>query len=143
MEDRHYEPKRALVSSRGCRFASFPATTETANGFCCQRNLLDMTRDACHSEAVIRSWKNAATRRFAESGKSRWSGMDDQRAALRLNQLDAAKALDDLGRMRSIGLHKLSGDRAGAWAVTINGPWRLVFRFDAGDAFDVEIVDYH
>jgi toxin HigB-1 len=92
---------------------------------------------------VIRSWKNASTRRFAESGKGRWSGLDTQRATLRPGQLDAAHALDDLGRLRSIGLHKLGGDRAGFWAVTINGPWRLVFRFHAGDAFDVEIVDYH
>lgn len=92
---------------------------------------------------MIRSWNNAATRRFAESGKGRWPGLDVQRAALRLNQLDAAHALDDLGRLRSIGLHKLGRNRAGFWAVTINGPWRLVFRFHAGDAFDVEIVDYH
>ena len=92
---------------------------------------------------MIRSWGNAATRRFAESGKNAWRGLEPQRAALRLNQLDAAHALDYLGRLRSVGLHKLSRDRAGMWAVTINGPWRLVFRFEAGDAFDVEIVDYH
>jgi toxin HigB-1 len=92
---------------------------------------------------VIRSWKNSSTRRFAESGKGRWSGLDEQRAELRLSQLDAAKALNDLGRLRSVGLHKLSGDRADCWAVSINGPWRLVFRFEAGDAFEVEIVDYH
>jgi proteic killer suppression protein len=92
---------------------------------------------------VIRSWKNSATRRFAESGRSRWPGLDAERALLRLGQLDAAQTLDDLGRLRSVGLHKLSRDRAGYWAVSINGPWRLVFRFDAGDAFDVEIVDYH
>jgi len=92
---------------------------------------------------VIRSWKNADPRRFAESGKARWSGLDEQRARLRLSQPDAAKTLDDLGRLRSVGLHKLSGKRSGCWAVTINGPWRLVFRFDAGDAHDVEIVDYH
>jgi proteic killer suppression protein len=92
---------------------------------------------------VIRSWKNAATRRFAESGKGRWSGLDNQRARLRLAQLDAASTLDDLSPLRSVGLHKLAGDRAGYWAMTINGPWRLVFRFQAGDAHDVEIVDYH
>jgi toxin HigB-1 len=92
---------------------------------------------------VIRSWKNAATRRFAESGKGKWSGLDQHRARLRLSQLDAAKTLDDLGHLRSVGLHKLSGDRSGQWAMTINGPWRLVFRFHAGDGHDVEIVDYH
>jgi proteic killer suppression protein len=92
---------------------------------------------------VIRSWKNAATQRFAESGKGKWSSLDHHRARLRLSQLGAAKTLDDLGHLRSFGLYKLSGDRSGQWAMTINGPWRLVFRFQAGDAHDVEIVDYH
>ena len=92
---------------------------------------------------MIRSWKNSATRRFAETGKGKWSGLDEDRARLRLAQLDAATVLEDLGQLRSVGLHKLSGDRAGLWAVTIHGPWRLVFRFEAGDAYDVEIVDYH
>jgi proteic killer suppression protein len=40
-------------------------------------------------------------------------------------------------------LHKLGGNRKQQWAMTINGPWRLCFRFDNGDAWDVEIVDYH
>jgi len=105
--------------------------------------LLAVTRRTCHVLRVIRSWKNSATRRFAEAGKGRWPGMDLQKARLRLSQLDAAKAISDLGQLRSVGLHKLGGDRAGHWAVTINGPWRLVFRFDTGDAWDLEIVDYH
>ena len=92
---------------------------------------------------MIRSWKNTATRRFGEAGKGNWSGLDTQKARLRLSQLDAAKSLSDLGQLRSVGRHTLGGDRAGNWAVTISGPWRLVFRFDAGDAWDVEIVDYH
>jgi len=96
-----------------------------------------------HDPPVIRSWRDGATRRFAETGKCRWAGLDEQRARLRLAQLDAAQTLDDFRRLRSIGLHRLTGDRAGTWAVTINGPWRLVFRFDAGDAHDVEIVNYH
>ena len=102
-----------------------------------------MTRCACHMMHVIRSWKNSATRRFAESGKGRWSGLDQQRARLRLSQLDAAKTLEDLGHLHSVGLHKLSGGRSGQWAITINGPWRLVFRFASGHAHDVEIVDCH
>lgn len=105
--------------------------------------MLDMTRVACHQEHVIRSWKNSATRRLAEEGKGRWRGLDTQTAMLRLGQLDTAQTLDDLGRLRSVGLHKLSGDRAGYWAVSINGPWGLIFRFHARDAFDVEIVDDH
>lgn len=60
-----------------------------------------------------------------------------------LAALDAARSLSDLGSLRSVGLHKLKGDRRDQWAVTINGPWRLCFRFRDGDACDVEIVDYH
>lgn len=92
---------------------------------------------------MIVSWKDASTRRFAETGRSRWTGLDISRARMRLQALNAATVLDDLGRLRSVGLHRLSGDRAGYWAITINGPYRLVFRFVGGEAHDVEIVDYH
>jgi proteic killer suppression protein len=92
---------------------------------------------------MIRSWRDASTRRFAETGKSRCRGLDADVAKERLQALHAAKSLEGLGRLRSLGLHKLRGNRAGAWAMTINGPWRLVFRFRDGDAHDVEIVDYH
>jgi toxin HigB-1 len=37
----------------------------------------------------------------------------------------------------------LTGSRKGQWAMTVNGPWRVCFRFDDGNAWDVEIVDYH
>jgi toxin HigB-1 len=42
-----------------------------------------------------------------------------------------------------IVLHKLAGPRKGQWAMTVNGPSRICFRFTDGDAWDVEIVDYH
>jgi proteic killer suppression protein len=45
--------------------------------------------------------------------------------------------------LRSVGLHKLKGDREGQWAMTVSGPWRICFAFRRGDAYDVEIVDYH
>ena len=92
---------------------------------------------------MIRSIKGAATRQFVEVGKAKFSGLDVDLARRRLSTLNAARKLDDLSRLRSVGLHKLSGDRAGFWAISVNGPWRIVFRFDAGDAFEVEIVDYH
>ena len=57
--------------------------------------------------------------------------------------LDAATSLKDLSPLKSVGLHKLSGDRAGQWAMTVNGPWRICFRFKSGNAYDVEITDYH
>ena len=92
---------------------------------------------------MIMSWKDGATRRFAEEGKSRFSSLDEEKAMARLQLLDAVKSMDEISSLASIGLHKLKGDRKGQWAVTINGRWRLVFAFKNGDAYDVEIADYH
>lgn len=92
---------------------------------------------------MIKSWANSATRRFAEEGKCKFSGLDQDAAMDLLAALDAAISLEDLSPLKSVGLHPLKGDRKGQWAMTINGPWRLCFRFKDADAFDVEIVDYH
>ncbi|WP_373487578.1 type II toxin-antitoxin system RelE/ParE family toxin [Blastomonas sp.] len=92
---------------------------------------------------MIVSFANRTTERFAETGKSKFSGLDVAKAMARLKLLHAATALDDIPPLKSVGLHSLSGDRKGQWAMTINGPWRLVFRFREGNAEDVEIVDYH
>jgi proteic killer suppression protein len=92
---------------------------------------------------MIKSWGNSATRRWAEDGKCKFPGLDEEAAADLLASLDAAISLADLSPLKSVGLHKLAGDRKGMWAMTINGPWRICFRFVDGDAWDVEIVDYH
>ena len=93
---------------------------------------------------VIKSFADGRTRRFYESGKAgKFRGLDIEAAEDLLAALDAATGLSDLSPLRSVGLHKLSGDRAGQWAMTINGPWRICFRFKDGDASEVQIVDYH
>jgi proteic killer suppression protein len=92
---------------------------------------------------VIKSWKDSATRRFAEQGKGRFSGLDREKANARLQLLDAMQSLREVPSLTSISLHRLHGDRKGQWSMTISGPWRLVFTFRDGDAYDVEITDYH
>ena len=93
---------------------------------------------------MIRSWANSRTRRFYEDGKiSKFRSLDSDAADELLVMLDAAEFLEDLSPLKSVGLHKLSGNRAGQWAMTVNGPWRICFRFKDGDAYDVEITDYH
>jgi proteic killer suppression protein len=93
---------------------------------------------------MIRSWANAATRRFANEGKiSKFRGLDAEAAQELLAVLDAASSLADLSPLKSVRLHKLKGDRKGQCAMTVNGPWRICFRFEDGDAHDVEIVNYH
>ena len=102
-----------------------------------------MPCQSCYYSRVIKSFANRSTERFAIDGKSKFSGMDVGKAMARLQVLHAATSLDDIPPLKSVGLHALVGDRQGQWAMTINGPWRLVFRFRDGNAEDVEIVDYH
>jgi len=92
---------------------------------------------------MIRSIKGSATRRFVETGKARFRGLDVELARQRLAELNAAPSLEALSPLRSVGLHKLKGGRKGYWAISVNGPWRIVFRFEDGNAYEVEIVDYH
>ncbi len=93
---------------------------------------------------MIKSWANRATERFNQEGKaSVFRGLDAEWALELLAMLDAATSLQDLSPLKSVGLHKLKHDRAGQWAMTVNGRWRICFRFKDGHAYDVEIVDYH
>jgi proteic killer suppression protein len=65
------------------------------------------------------------------------------RAAMQLMQLNAANRIEDLRLPPSNRLETLKHDRAGQWSIRVNDQWRVCFRFDNGDAWDVEIVDYH
>lgn len=93
---------------------------------------------------MIKSWANRPSQRFYEQGKaSKFRGLDMSAAEELLAALDSATNLQDLSPLESVGLHKLTGSRKGQWAVTVNAGWRVCFRFKDGDAYDVEIVDYH
>jgi toxin HigB-1 len=93
---------------------------------------------------MIRSFADAETEKFFVTGKSRRLAADIlKRAAMRLRQLDAATRIEDLRLPPSNKLHALEDDRKGQHAIWINDKWRVCFRFVDGDAFDVEIVDYH
>ena len=65
------------------------------------------------------------------------------RAITRLDQLDAAITLDDLKLPPSNHLEPLKGDREGQYSIRINIQWRVCFRFQDGNAYQVEIDDYH
>ena len=77
---------------------------------------------------MIISWADSRSRRFYEEGKiSKFRSLDIDAADELLAALDAATALRDLSPLKSVGLHKLTGARAGQWAMTVNGPWRICF----------------
>ncbi|MAF48263.1 MAG: type II toxin-antitoxin system RelE/ParE family toxin [Rhodospirillales bacterium] len=93
---------------------------------------------------MIQSWRNSASRKVWEGDRpNRFRGLDFDAAIDLLLALNAAKALRDLSPLKSVGLHKLKGDRKGQWAMIVNGPWRVCFEFRGGDAYEIEIVDYH
>ncbi len=93
---------------------------------------------------MIRSFRDRETKKVFERERSRRLAPDVQRRAHRkLLLLDAAEALDDLRVPPGNRLERLSGDRAGQRSIRVNDQWRICFRWDRGDAYDVEITDYH
>lgn len=93
---------------------------------------------------MIQSFASAETEHFFTTGKSRRLPPEIlKRAAMRLIQLNAATRVEDLRIPPSNRLEALLHDRAGQWSIRINDQWRICFRFENGDAHNVEIVDYH
>ena len=92
---------------------------------------------------MIKSIRGSATRQFIEPGKSKFSGLDADLARQRLSELDAATSLDAFGKLRSVRLHKLKGSLHDFWSIDVNGPWRILFKFNDGHAFEVHIADPH
>ena len=93
---------------------------------------------------MIKTFADRRTNELYESGKSKRlpPGMWE-RALRRLEYLDLATSVADLKVPPSNRLHKLERDRAGQYSISVNDQWRVCFRFGNGDAYDVEITDYH
>ena len=90
-------------------------------------------------------------RRFRHRGLRRLYDDDDPRElnpehadkiARILARLDEASRPEELN-LPSFRLHPLRGDLAGYWSVSVRANWRITFRFEQGDAIDVDLVDYH
>ncbi|MGH2746460.1 MAG: type II toxin-antitoxin system RelE/ParE family toxin [Actinomycetota bacterium] len=93
---------------------------------------------------MIKSFRDKDTDRLFQRQPVRKLGTGVQRVALRkLRMLDAAMSLSDLRVPPGNRLERLRGDRAGQHSIRINDQWRICFRWHEGDAYDVEIVDYH
>jgi len=103
----------------------------------------DRSKQIVYDVDVIRSFAGTETERFYMTGKSRRVPTEIRaRAAMRLTQLDAAIGVQDLRVPPSNQLEALKGARKGQWSIRVNAQWRICFRSERGDAFDVEIVDY-
>jgi len=92
---------------------------------------------------VIRSFRGAETERLHLRQPSRRFRAIEQLARRKLRQLDSATELRDLAAPPGNRLEALRGDRKGQYSIRINEQWRICFVWRDGNAFDVEIVDYH
>lgn len=93
---------------------------------------------------MIRSFADRDTQALFEAGVCHRKWRSVERAALRkLDLLHNVAGLDELRVPPGNRLEKLKGDREGHWSIRINDQYRLCFRWQGEDAFDVEIVDYH
>jgi toxin HigB-1 len=92
---------------------------------------------------MIRSFKHRGLKRLFEDGDNRGIRPDLVDTVERiLSVLDGATTTQALNIPR-YRLHPLKGELKGLWSVTVRSNWRIVFRFEGTDAFDVELVDYH
>ena len=93
---------------------------------------------------MITSFRHRGLRTLFETGGVA-RGINPQwktRLETRLATLDAAHEPQDMN-VGGWRLHQLEGNRAGTWAVNVTGNWRLTFRFEDGNACDVDLEDYH
>jgi len=92
---------------------------------------------------MIQSFADEETEAVYLTGRSRKWGNVARIAARRLQAVDFASAIEDLQNPPGNRLEKLKGDRKGWWSIRINDQYRVIFRWDGKDAWDVGIVDYH
>jgi proteic killer suppression protein len=92
---------------------------------------------------MIVSFRHKGLKRLFEDGEHKGVSAEHvARIENILGLLDAAEKVEDMN-LPTFRLHPLIGDLKGFWSVTVRANWRIVFRFEAGDAFDVNLTDYH
>lgn len=97
-----------------------------------------------YSLEVIKTFADRHTLELFARGRSKRLPPDIVRRVRRkLEYIDLAARLEDLRVPPGNRLHKLGGNRKGQRAIAVNDQWRICFRFVEGDAYDVEVADYH
>jgi proteic killer suppression protein len=92
---------------------------------------------------MIKGFCHKGLKAFYSTGnKAGIQAKHSDRLRLILARLDAAYEAEDMN-LPGLRLHKLSGDLKGFWAVEVSGNWRVIYRFEGQDAFDVDYLDYH
>ena len=97
----------------------------------------------CYSYVMIQHIRHRGLRRLYERGDKSGLQTDIANKAERfLTFLDQAETIDEVD-LPGYGLHRLAGNRRGFWSVSVSRNHRIIFRFEDGHAFDLDLVDYH
>jgi proteic killer suppression protein len=92
---------------------------------------------------MIRTFKSKALEKFFNEGVIKGIPQEfEKRIRVRLNVIDSATNIDDI-KLPSYNLHELQGNREGTWSIKVSGNWRITFRFEENDAYDIDLEDYH
>jgi toxin HigB-1 len=92
---------------------------------------------------VIRSFRHKGLKRLFEDGETKGIRGDQiEKAENILAVLNRARKPEDMN-LPGFRLHRLKGDLKDFWSVTVRANWRVIFRFEEGDAYDVDLIDYH
>lgn len=92
---------------------------------------------------MITGFRHKGLKRLYERGDRKGvSAQHAERIENILGLLDAAATVEDVN-VPTFRLHPLTGDLKGFWSVTVRANWRIIFRFEDGNAFDVDLIDYH
>lgn len=93
---------------------------------------------------MISSIRHKGLKRLHDTADPRELRQDQVKRIRRiLGILDTAVRIEDVDQLPGLRLHPLKGNYAGFWSVAVSGNWRIVFRFEDGEALDVDLVDYH
>jgi len=92
---------------------------------------------------MIKSFKHKGLKKFYETGTTKGIRADHaKRLQIRLTVLDVVNSLDDI-KAHNWGLHLLTGDKEGQYAIKVSGNWRLFFEFRDGNVYLLDYADYH
>jgi proteic killer suppression protein len=92
---------------------------------------------------MIQTFKSKALERLFKEGNAKGIPKEfEKRTRARLEVIDTAIIIDDI-KIPGYDLHELKGDRQGTWPRKVSGNWRITFKFQDNNAYDIDLEDYH
>lgn len=92
---------------------------------------------------MIQTFNNKALEKLFKENISKGIPKElEKKIRIRLEVIDSALIIDDI-RLPGYDLHELKGDRKETWSIKVSGNWRITFRFENGEAYDLDLEDYH